>query len=439
MKLSISSKEFYARQNRELERFFGFNKKVLCLSTKSHDILHKESQFIEVINVDNPDKVISELKKAKNLYYDLVVVTDLFEVSEDIYELLSILKLKLNIGGKILISTINSKWKLVQSFLEFFNLKRKIRKGSNTKLKKIINISRGCGLEFNYFFTKQIFPFKLFGFGNILNKILEILFFKFNLGIKSYILFSNLSSEYKQMSKSVIVPAKNESGNLETLFNNFPNLELLNEVVLICAESKDNTFETANTLKFNFPNLKIKVIKQKSDGKANAVFEALDYTTGELIAILDSDISVEPKTLQYFYEIIEKSHCDFVNGTRLIYPIEKNSMRYLNVLGNKFFRTAVSIVIQNSLSDSLCGTKVFKKSHIPYLLSWRKELNYSDPFGDFDFLFSAAYFGEKILEYPVHYKARVYGETQISRFSDGFKLIVYFMKSFSKFNTSLTK
>ena len=178
-------------------------------------------------------------------------------------------------------------------------------------------------------------------------------------------------------------------------------------------------------------------MQQVSKGKAGAVFEALEHTTGELIAILDSDISVEPETLPSFFEIIESGHGDFVNGTRLIYPIENKSMRFLNRLGNKFFKFAVSSVIRNPLSDSLCGTKVFRRSHINRIISWRKDLNNLDPFGDFDFLFSAAYYGEKISEYPVHYKARIYGKTQINRFRDGFKLIYYFFKSFSKFNSSI--
>ena len=195
---------------------------------------------------------------------------------------------------------------------------------------------------------------------------------------------------------------------------------------MICAESKDNTFEVSNKIAKEKSELKINVIEQKSKGKAGAVFEALDHTTGDLIAILDSDISVEPATLPSFFEIIESGHGDFVNGTRLIYPIENKSMRFLNRLGNKFFKFAVSAVIENPLSDSLCGTKVFKRSHVNKLMNWRKDLNNLDPFGDFDFIFSAAYYGEKISEYPVHYKARIYGKTQINRFRDGFKLIYYF-------------
>ena len=129
------------------------------------------------------------------------------------------------------------------------------------------------------------------------------------------------------MSKSVIVPAKNESKNLEILFEDFPNLDSLNEIILICAESKDNTFDVSKKISQEKPNLKIKVIEQESKGKAGAVFEALEHTTGELI-ILDSDISVEPKTLLSFFEIIESGHGDFVNGTRLIYPIENKSMSF---------------------------------------------------------------------------------------------------------------
>ena len=112
-------------------------------------------------------------------------------------------------------------------------------------------------------------------------------------------------------------------------------------------------------------------------------------------------------------------------------PYDENLINY-------FFKTfeAYNIVIKNNLSDALCGTKVFKKSHIENIYEWRNKLNQLDPFGDFDLIFSAAYCGEKILEYPVHYKARIYGTTQIKRFRDGFKLAIYFIKSFALFNNS---
>ena len=435
MNFKINSTEFYSRQNQEIKRFLNVEKKTLHICI-NQDNLFLDKEKLDVLALENQKDVIQSIFKLEKKY-DLIIITDLFEVSSDIYELLKTTRDKLNNNGKILISTINPKWRSVLRFSEIINIKKQIRKSSNTKLKKIVSSARSSGLELNYFYTKQIFPFKLLGFGRVLNKALELIFFKFNLGIKSYILFSNITFLKTEMSKSVIVPAKNESKNLEILFDSFPKLSSLNEIKLICAESKDNTLEMGKDISKKKSDLKIKVIEQESKGKAGAVFEALEHTTGELIAILDSDISVEPETLPSFFEIIESGHGDFVNGTRLIYPIENKSMRFLNRLGNKFFKFAVSSVIRNPLSDSLCGTKVFRRSHINRIISWRKDLNNLDPFGDFDFLFSAAYYGEKISEYPVHYKARIYGKTQINRFRDGFKLIYYFFKSFSKFNSSI--
>ena len=155
-----------------------------------------------------------------------------------------------------------------------------------------------------------------------------------------------------------------------------------------------------------------------------------------MITILDLDISVEPETLNEFFEIIENGYTDFVNGTRFIYKMEEGAMRKLNSLGNIFFQAIISVVISRNLTDSLCGTKVFKKEMIEKLFNWKKMLKVSDLFGDFDLIFTAAYFGYKITEYPVHYQSRVYGNTQISRFRDGVRLLFYFLNSIFVFHTS---
>ena len=156
----------------------------------------------------------------------------------------------------------------------------------------------------------------------------------------------------------------------------------------------------------------------------------------KVIAILDADISVEPFELKNFFEIIDNNYADFVNGTRLIYPMEKESMRKLNLVGNRVFQRIVSFITNTKLSDSLCGTKVFKKEFIKKIFWWQKKFKLFDPFCDFDLLFTAAYTGEKIVEYPIHYKSRTYGKTQISRFRDGYKLIVYLVNSYFIFHTS---
>ena len=176
--------------------------------------------------------------------------------------------------------------------------------------------------------------------------------------------------------------------------------------------------------------------KQTQNGKANAVFEALEYTNNDVIAIIDSDISVEPFELKNFYKIIDLGNADFVNGSRLISGLESGSMRFLNILGNRFFQFIINLIISQNISDSLCGTKVFKKENINFLKKWQKKTYQSDPFGDFDLLMSAAYSGQKIVEYPIYYRSRIYGKTQISRFRDGFKLLKYIVRTFFLFKTS---
>ena len=224
--------------------------------------------------------------------------------------------------------------------------------------------------------------------------------------------------------------------NLIPLIKRIPHFNEEYELVVVYGDSKDKTEEVVLNLENVFPELNIKVLKQSSNGKANAVWEAVEVCDMELIAILDSDQSVDPETLEHFFEILENGNADFVNGTRLIYPMEDKAMRTINTLGNKIFQFLISLVIKQKLTDSLCGTKVFKKSSVKKIKYWQNSLSSKDPFGDFDLIFSAAYAGDKILEYPVHYRARVYGETQISRFRDGFKLIKYFLESYYLFNIS---
>ena len=144
----------------------------------------------------------------------------------------------------------------------------------------------------------------------------------------------------------------------------------------------------------------------------------------------------EPVSKPVVEDLVENGYADFINGTRFIYKMEEGAMRKLNSLGNIFFQAIISVVISRNLTDSLCGTKVFKKEMIEKLFNWKKMLKVSDPFGDFDLIFTAAYFGYKITEYPVHYKSRVYGSTQISRFRDGVRPLFYFLNSIFVFHTS---
>jgi len=434
--LKLSSRYYYLRHENEIQRFLSKNSNWIHIINKENSFKNftnsKENLFLIDLN-SNLSKQIQTIEDQK---FDLIIITDIFEVTDDIYGLLNSLNKLLTNNGKILINSINTKWNFFLLFFEFFKIKKISRPRSYIHLKKIYSISESSGFEMVKSFTRQIFPFRLFGIGNLLNTILEIIFFKFNVGINNYLLLSKTNKEQKTYSKTIIVPAKNEELNLEPIINRIPLFESDYEILLVCAKSSDNTVETAYEIQQKYKNLPIKIIEQKTKGKGPGVLEAIEVSNFEIITILDSDLSVDPETLNEFFEIIENGRADFVNGTRFVYKMEEGAMRKLNSIGNLFFQYIISIVISTKLTDSLCGTKVFKKDLINQMSEWKSSLFIKDPFGDFDFIFSAAYSGHKILEYPVHYRARVYGTTQISRFSDGIKLLFYFINSLIMFNIS---
>tara|TARA_Y100000996_G_scaffold414493_1_gene405540 strand:+ start:797 stop:2119 length:1323 start_codon:yes stop_codon:yes gene_type:complete len=434
----LASLTYNTRHYNEIKRYFDVDAKILHIVNNKQDsnriletslISKIETTYIEID--EDIESVLPGNKK-----YDLIVVTDIFELTSDIYKFLDQLNDRISQNGKILITSINTKWNLFLYIFELLNLKNKSRPRSYIHPKKINSIAKSAGFELNKSYSRQIFPFKFLQIGNILNQLLEIILNIFNLGINNYMLFTKTTNESQTYSKTVIVPAKNEEKNLPILFSRMPDLGNDVEFIIVCGKSEDNTYEAAKIIKNTHNDLDIKLIEQSSRGKAGAVYEAIENSKGELLAILDSDLSVDPETLSTFFSIIEEGRADFVNGTRLIYKMEEGAMRRINNIGNILFQFIISYIINQKLTDSLCGTKVFKRNLVNKIYEWQSILKSSDPFGDFDLIFSSAYFGNKILEYPVHYRSRIYGETQISRFRDGFKLIVYLLESTIKLNTS---
>ena len=430
----LSSKEFYKRHHNEFYKYIYDNEKTLIISNIDSSLEFKTKENIDLLILDLNNDIEYQINKINN-NYNLIILSDVFEVSHDIIKFLNLLKKYLIFDGKILITSINPIWNIPLKILEYLKLKKSSTNRSYIHLKKISTVVASIGFDVVTTKSRQYFPFKLFYIGSIINNVIEIIFYFLNFGIRTYIILKENNINYQSnFTKTIIVPAKNEEGNLTELINRIPNLGKNTEVIISCGKSKDNTLAVAKSIKSEY--LDIKVIEQTLDGKANAVWEALEFSSGEVIAILDADLSVDPEKLDEFFEIITLNRADFVNGTRLIYNMEKGAMKLINNLGNRAFQFIVSLIIRLPLTDSLCGTKVFKRSLYEKIKSWQLRLKVTDPFGDFDLLFAAAFSGEKIIELPIHYKTRVYGKTQIRRFRDGFVLIRYLIKSFYEFNTS---
>lgn len=226
-------------------------------------------------------------------------------------------------------------------------------------------------------------------------------------------------SARKHYKCSVVVPARNEAGNIEAAVKRTPEMGKGTELIFIEGHSKDNTWEEIQRVQKAYPDREIKIMQQQGKGKGNAVREAFAAATGDLLFILDADLTMPPEELPKFYEAARSGKADFVNGVRLVYPMEDEAMRFLNMIANKLFGLTFSWLLGQSIKDTLCGTKVLFKQDYELIAQHRNYFGDFDPFGDFDLLFGAAKLNLRIVDLPIRYKARTYGDTNIDRWRHG--------------------
>jgi len=227
----------------------------------------------------------------------------------------------------------------------------------------------------------------------------------------------------KEITCSVIIPCRNEKGNIEDAAVRMPKMGKQTEIIFIEGHSKDGTLAECNRVKNKYPDRPIKVFVQDGVGKADAVRKGFSKASGDVFMILDADLTVPPEDLPKFFEALTSGKGEFINGSRLVYKMEKHAMQFLNILANKFFSYAFTFLIDQYIKDTLCGTKALWRSDYEKIVANRKYFGDFDPFGDFDLLFGATKLNLKIVEIPVRYKERVYGATQISRFRHGLLLL----------------
>jgi SAM-dependent methyltransferase len=222
---------------------------------------------------------------------------------------------------------------------------------------------------------------------------------------------------------SVVVAARNESGHIDELLARIPEMGAGTEILFVEGNSTDDTFAAIEKAIAANPARRCKLLKQPGKGKGDAVRTGFDAATGDILMILDADITVPPEDLPRFYDVMVSGKGEFGNGVRLVYPMQHQAMRFANLVGNKFFAWAFSWLLGQPIRDTLCGTKVLWRSDYERIAANRKYFGEFDPFGDFDLLFGAAKLNIKIMELPIRYRARRYGETNISRWRHGMVLL----------------
>lgn len=221
-------------------------------------------------------------------------------------------------------------------------------------------------------------------------------------------------------SVSVVIPARNEAGNISAAIERLPQLGRFTEVLFVEGHSSDHTWQEIERICATYQGpLRLRQFRQSGKGKADAVWLGFEQAEGEVLMILDADLTVRPEDLPRFVQAMADGRGEFVNGCRLVYPRSWEAMPPLNTAANRFFAAAFSWLLRQRLKDTLCGTKVIWKQDYERLKAGRSYFGDFDPFGDFDLLFGASKLNLKIVEVPVRYQERTYGTSNIAHVKEG--------------------
>lgn len=355
--------------------------------------------------------------------FDYVIISDLLSSLWDIQAVFHNLKKIVHNETKIIISTYNYIWEPVLRFGEFARIKARQPLQNWLTVKDISNLLELEDYEIIKVDRKLLIPKYIPVIHSIFNSFLANLPGINRLDLVNIISARPSVKTLADHSVSIVIPARNEMGNIENAIKRTPPFGSHQEFIFIEGNSSDNTYEEILRVQKAWPDKDIKVMKQSGKGKGNAVREAFEAAKGDILMILDADLTTPPEDMIKFYDALVKNHGEFINGCRLVYPMEKEAMRFLNYFGNKFFGWFFSFLLGQKLKDTLCGTKVLYKKDYELIKANRKYFGEFDPFGDFDLLFGAAKLNLKIVEVIVRYRDREYGSTQISRFRHGWLLI----------------
>ncbi len=355
--------------------------------------------------------------------FDYIILSDLTNCLWDVQVALHNLRRLCHPQTRLVISQYNFMWEPMLKFGETLHLKLRQPAQNWFSTGDIQNLLQLEGYQTIKIDRKLLFPKYIPLFNFLFNRLFANLPLLNKLDLVNMIIARPVIGDDQQYSVSIVVPARNERGNIENAILRTPDFGTRQQFIFVEGHSSDNTYEEMLRVKEAYPEKDILVFKQSGKGKGNAVREGFDAATGEILMILDADLTMPPEELPKFYEALRYNKGEFINGSRLVYPMDKNAMRFLNLLGNKFFGWFFTYLLGQRLKDTLCGTKVLYKRDYEKIIRNRHYFGDFDPFGDFDLLFGAAKLNLKIVEIIIRYRDREYGSTQISRFKHGWLLI----------------
>jgi len=362
-----------------------------------------------------------------NETYDFIIISDTLGYFEDIQQSFSELRKVSHPGTRIIITYHNYLWQILLRIAELLRLKTPQVRLNWLNKNDIKNLLVLEGFDIIKTGSRFIFPkfFPLLSW--FFNKyVSQLPFFRY-FCLTEYIIarpFVLHPRDNESFSVSVIIPARNEKGNIENAVKRMQKMGNHTEIIFVEGHSQDGTLDEIKRVAEKYSDrLDIKYYTQDGKGKGDAVRKGFANAIGDILMILDADLTVPPEYLSKFYNAIAAGSGEYINGSRLVYPMGKAAMKTLNIIGNKFFSMMLSWILGQPIKDTLCGTKVLFKKDWEKILKNREYFGDFDPFGDFDIIFGASKLNLKFVEIPIRYKGRQYGETQISRFRHGWLLL----------------
>ena len=388
------------------------------ISAKMIEIAKKQYQNLEF-------EVMDAEKLKLNGEFDYVIISDTIGYFEDVQKVFHALKNVTYRSTRVVITYQNFLWMPVLGLAELLRFKMPSKKLNWLNLDDIVNLLEIEGYEMVKQGNRFIFPFYIPIISLLLNRYIGNLPLINHLGLIGYVVARPTGKvKKKDYSVSVIVPARNEKGNIENIVKRAPRIGNSTEIIFIEGHSGDGTLEEIKRVCQTYrSDKKLLYAIQTGKGKGDAVRKGFDLASGEILMILDADLTVPPEDLPKFYSALVSDKAELVNGSRLVYPMEREAMQTLNILGNRFFSIMFTWLLGQKIKDTLCGTKVMFKDDYIKIAHNRCFFGNFDPFGDFDLIFGAAKLNLKIKDIPIRYRARQYGDTNISRFKHGWLLL----------------
>lgn len=354
--------------------------------------------------------------------FDVVLLSDLLNDVWDVQRVLEEVRRVCHRRTRVILTSYNRLWEPILGLADRLHMARPTLYQNWLTVEDLRNLLSLAGQELIRSWEEILWPLGTPLLARVANSFLVRLWPVRHLALTHFLVARPMpegAGPTRPAAVSIVVPARNEAGNIPELFRRLPRFAGRMELVFVEGHSKDGTYEVLVETIARETSWSCQLIRQDGVGKGDAVREGFARARGEVLIILDADLTVPPEDLPRYYETLITGRAELANGVRLVYPMPGEAMRFFNLIGNKFFSLAFSWLLGQPVKDTLCGTKALWKRDYEVIAENRKYFGYTDPFGDFDLLLGAAKENLKIVDVPVRYRSRIYGTTNISRWRHG--------------------